>query len=247
MRQARRDVRIWRLNREAPLFVDPDAFSGKRIIIVAPGDTVDADMREVDLAEFDYVVRMNRLTNATATGRGVGDRARTDILFHNLKFGGDRGAGDLESDELTREGTSLIIFPHATEDFVSRKVVAEIRKQRHRLDLAVKMPPFDFYSNLRQDLQGLRPTTGTVAAAFFLSCRVEHLMLAGFTFFRTPYIAGYNDRVRTHVDARKWGKASGRHDPERERLLLRERIVDARARGRTISLAPNVERHLNSD
>lgn len=229
------------------MFLDPGAFIGVRIIIIAPGETVDDDMSSVDLTDYDYVVRMNRLTNATATGPGSGDRARTDILFHNLTLGGERGAELLESDALARQGTSLIVFPHASEDFVSRKVLTEIRTQRRRLGLGVEMPPIDFYSRLRHDLEGVMPTTGLVATTFFLSCPVDHLMLAGFTFFRTPYKTGYNDRIRSKADARRWAVSSGRHDPERERRLLRTRIADLRSKGRNVSLGPNVERHLYSE
>lgn len=247
IRRARTDIRMWRLNREARLFLDPDAFIGARIIIIAPGETVDCDMSSVDLTEYDYVVRMNRLTNATATAPGSGDRARTDILFHNLAFGGERGAELLESDALARQRTSLIVFPHASEDFVSRKVLSEIRTQRRRLGLAVEMPPFNFYSRLRHDLEGVRPTTGLVATTFFLSSPVDHLMLAGFTFFRTAYKTGYNDLIRTEADARRWAVSGGRHDPERERRLLRNRIANLRSKGRNVSLGPNVERHLYSE
>lgn len=102
IRRERNDIRIWRLNRKAPFFLCLQAFIGTRISIIGPGETVDEDMSSVDLTEYDDVVRMNRLTNATATGLGVGDRARSDILFLNLTFGGERGAEPLERDTVKR-------------------------------------------------------------------------------------------------------------------------------------------------
>ena len=69
IRRERNDIRIWRLNREAPFFRCLEACIGTRISISAPGETVDDDMSSVDLTEYDDVVRLNRLTNATATPR----------------------------------------------------------------------------------------------------------------------------------------------------------------------------------
>ena len=139
----------------------------------------------------------------------------------------------------------MIVFPNATEDFVSPTVLSEIVKQRRRLGLAIEMPPFDCYLRLRQDLDGLILTTGLVATTFFLS--------AGASFSCWRVSCSFEPHTRpTKISA--WKKmrgdgsplAAGRH-PEREQRLLRTRIADARAKGRNVSVPPNVERHLDSD
>ena len=88
-------------------------------------------------------------------------------------------------------------------------------------------------------------TTGLVATTFFLTCQVEHLMLAGFMFFRTPCKTCY--KIRWEADARRWGDSGGRLEPGREQRLLRTRIAVVGAERRNVSLPPNVERHLGSD
>lgn len=93
-------------------------------------------------------------------------------------------------------------------------------------------------------MAGHKPTTGTRATLSFLECDLEELQVHGFTFFETPYAAGHNDHVKTSEDARKWGAASLAHDPEREKLLIRDQIEMARSNGMKVVLGRNLAHYL---
>lgn len=221
-------------------------FEGKRIIIIGPASTVLDDLHDVNVDTYDIVVRLNNGITLARNCAGGHLGSRTDILFHNLVEHGDRSAGEIPPGTLRSHGVGVCVFPHWTPVGSKRRV----RRKRRQLDtvpgIELKVLPAAFATTLRRDLGNVPPTIGASAILFCLTCDPKELAIHGFTFFDTPYLAGYNERVETEVDARAWVADSPvGHDVERERVLVRARLDAARRDGLTISLGRNVKKHLD--
>lgn len=220
----------------------PDAFRGRRVIIVGPAGTVFDDLAGTAVEGFDVVVRMNSGLSLAARDPGrLG--ARTDVLFHNLNEEGPRSAAAIPVAVLREHGVTTCVFPHWS--FKGSK--ARVHRKRRELDgsgIALRVPPRRFCDRLRRDLDDHQPTVGASAILFFLSGGVSELAIHGFTFFETPYAPRYNDSVTTADEARAWAAATEVHDPQREKALIARRIVGARAAGLRVSLGRHVGLHL---
>ncbi|MFP5077243.1 hypothetical protein ACLE20_08030 [Rhizobium sp. YIM 134829] len=223
--------------------LDPQRFAGLRVIIIGPAATVVEDLAGIDVDGFDVIVRLNNgIPPALAAPAVLG--ARTDILFHNLNETGPRPAGAIPPELLRRAGVKICVFPHWGFQGNKRALERKRRELSGVSEVSLQVPPARFYEGLRRDLDGLKPTIGLVAIAYFLACPLRELQIHGFTFFQTRYLPGYNDQVTTDEDARRWVGSSERHDPARERLLVQQTLQRARDRDLTVTLGRHVETHL---
>lgn len=218
-------------------------YAGKRVIIIGPASTVADDLAAGGIDDFDVVVRLN---NGIALAQRHPDLLglRTDVLFHNLKEGGDRSAGAIPPELLRVHGVTTCVFPHW--GFKGNKD-RFYRKRRQLQDVAgitLKVTPPAFCERTRLELGGMQPTVGSSAILFFLGCELCELAIHGFTFFETPYLAGYNDAVDTPEAARLWARASQVHAPGLEKSLIGRRVAAAESQGMTVTLGRNVRRHL---
>jgi len=85
-----------------------------------------------------------------------------------------------------------------------------------------------------------------VANAFAIAARPQSLAIYGFTFFTTPYVAGYNDVIKTAEDAGRWARGGlGEHDPQAEAKLVRTLLRAADRDGVNVVLGGGVEKSLN--
>lgn len=218
-------------------------FTGKRVIVIGPAETVPEDLRGVEVDAYDVIVRLNNgIALATDNPGLLG--SRTDVLFHNLHETGERSAGEIPVALLRSHGVRTCVFPHWGFKGSKRRLYAKRRQLRSAPDITLKVPPGRFCETLRRELGGMQPTVGTSAIAFFLACDLRELAVHGFTFFETPYLAGYNCAVRTAADASAWAKSSQVHEPGRDKQLIRHRAALAERRGLRLSLGANVQKHL---
>lgn len=215
------------------------------MIIIGPAATVVEDLDGVDVDKFDVIVRLNNaIPAALAAPQVLG--GRTDILFHNLNETGPRPAGAIPPSLLRQAGVKICVYPHWGWQGNKRALMSKRRALALVPEVRLEVPPARFYEQLRRDLDGLKPTIGLVAIAYFLACPLRELQIHGFTFFQTRYLPGYNDQVTTDEEAKLWVAASERHDPVRERRLVQERLRAAQAAGLTVTLGRHVETHLTA-
>jgi len=206
-----------------PDIVNPDFFSGQRVIIVGPAETVFEDLEGTIVDDYDIVVRLNN-------GMSLAERSpeilghRTDILVHNLREDGPRSAGLISEPDLVAKGVKTVISPCWTSSSLRRRYRAK-RAALAAIDgPPIQVLPPELMMRLRSDLEDHAPTTGICTAFFFLGCAVKELAIHGFTFFETRYAKSYNDAVQTAKDARNWVDAGGAHVPKSEKALLRKRL-----------------------
>lgn len=225
-----------------PNVVQAEAFRGARIIILGPAETVFDDLVGTRVDDFDIVVRLNNGISLAATRPEVLG-TRTDILVHNMREDGARGAGAIPAAFLHDAGVRTLICPNWGSSSLRRRY----RDKRDRLASfpapRIEILPRNFMTRLRADLSGRAPTVGISAILYFLTCEVETLAIYGFTFFETRYADGYNDAVRTPEEARAWVDTAGAHEPLSEKAVLKARLP--RARAKTVILGRNVTHHLD--
>lgn len=210
------------------LALEPERFTGKSVLVVGPARTVQEDLDGLG-GHYDIVVKMNNALFLPVVLEGE-PSFRCDVLFHSLT----RDMPAVTAEALDRAGVKCIV--HRTP---GRGQCLETLDARTRLccsgrDIRIIPPPR--YRALSWMLGGYSPTTGMVCLDFLLRARPKTLAVAGFTFFRTKYVAGYDDRDSHDTDSTDRVKALNHHDPSAERDLLRRLFDEAREAGKTTVL-----------
>lgn len=223
--------------------VHKDYFKEKKIIVIGPAKTVVEEMKDVNLASFDLIVRMNR---AIEVPLRIGQQEfwNIDILFYNLKETGDRPAGRLTKDKLVRSKVRIVIAPIGGAANASKLLSASLRYKFRGIRSQVLMMPEDSYARIRRMLNGFSPTTGFAALAFFLECDFDCLHIIGFTFFQTKYVEGYNDSLTHDSEGYAWAQRRNIHDPKAEAALFSEMASQGIRQGREITLGKHVAQSL---
>ena len=228
----------------SPDVLSPGDFAGLRVIIIGPAETLSDDLQEVDVDDFDVVVRLNnglRLVEAQRALFGF----RTDLLFHNLRESGPRSAGAIPGDLLSRRGVKAVVYPHWRRPFDRRQFHAKREALAREGGPPLKVLPLGLMRQMRADLDDRVPTVGLAAMLFFLNSPAAEVAIHGFTFFETGYTLGYNDLVRNADDARAWVDAKGVHEPRSEKHLLRKRLSEPHVP--VVTLGRNVTKYLQAD
>ncbi|WP_282601903.1 hypothetical protein [Paracoccus sp. PARArs4] len=215
------------------LDLDPEMLRGRRVLIMGSASCLAEDLGALDCARYDLLVRFNNGLDTPVQLRGH-DALRCDLLFHSLT--GD--ARPVTPDKLDRAGVRCIVHRTATRSALLNTL---IQKKRLRGVPVVRIP-LERYRSLSRRLGGASPSSGLVAASVMLDMPVAELAIAGFTFFSTRYIAGYDDAVATDEAARSRVAAAGHHDPEAEAAILAKDVAAAISRGMNVTLGPNVLR-----
>ena len=224
-----------------PDLLDPEAFRGRRVVIIGPAETVIEELENVDVDTFDVVVRLNNGLGLSAADPPTLGR-RTDILVHNLREDGDRSAGAIPVSVLRAYQVGQVVYPHWRTPKLRRIYKAKQAELRRDNGPPLRLIPPSIMVKLRSEIGDRPPTVGVSAIAFFLASPVAELAIYGFTFFETPYVSGYNNAVVTAADARHWVDARGAHEPLSEKAAIRKRL--AASDKPPITLGRHVARHL---
>lgn len=227
----------------SPTVLLPGEFSGLRVIIVGPAETLVDDLQGVDVDGFDVVVRLNNGISLAQSQPELFGR-RTDLLVHNLRETGPRNAGAIPASLLRRESVGTLVYPHWRRSFDRQVYRSKRNSMKREGGPPVKILPPDLMHQIRAALDDRAPTVGLSAMLFFLASPAKELALHGFTFFETAYASGYNDAVKSPADARAWVDARGVHEPLSEKLLLRKWLAEPHVPA--VTLGRNVRRHLEA-
>lgn len=216
----------------------PEQFAGQRVLILGPARTVAEDLASLQPESFDVIVRMNNGLDTPVPELG-GDGLRCDVLFHSLT----RDARPVTDDSLRRAGVCMLVHRTPTRSAFLETVLAS---RRFRAPVQVRCLPLGYYRDLAAELGGPSPTTGCVAANFFLDAPLAELAVVGFTFFETAYCNGYDPAVRSDADARARIATAAHHAPGAEAALFARRVRAAREAGRRVTLGPAVQATLEA-
>jgi hypothetical protein len=186
----------------------------KRIAIVGPASSAYNTNRGEFIDGFDYVVRINKAPHLVDTKKWAPDiGTRTDILFHSFFENEETGGGKLDLALYDRQGVKYIINPIAAypgyrvtfnfyKKYLSKRTVYSLDKV--------------WYRNLVARLDGFRPTIGICGLSAIMESDFSELYITGFTFYKTPFGAGYRDHMKDGDKALAVIRAAGLHDPEKE-------------------------------
>jgi hypothetical protein len=219
------------------LLLDPALFAGRSVLLLGPARTLQDDLADFPLGDFDMVVKMNNGLHLPVTERGA-EAWRCDVLFHSLTA----NARPVTPADLARAGVRVLV--HRTTG--RGRAPLTLEAVRRLAPVPVRILPPARYAALSARLGGASPTTGLVALDLLLGCDTARLAVAGLTFFATRYLPGYDDRDRTDASSRARVRAEGHHDPDAERRLLRDAFAEAARRGRRIDLGPHVRAALEA-
>lgn len=209
------------------LVIDPNFFRDKKIIVIGPAKTVTEEIKNIQISDYDIVVRMNRAIDFPIALNG--DLLwRIDILFHNLKESGDRGAGLITQEKCIRSGLKLIIFPAGGKDKLKNLLIAKLKMLLRSVKAQVRMIPEDAYLRARNSINGYSPTTGFMVLFFLMRCDIKKLHVIGFTFFQTKYIEGYNDNLKNDENAILWATNKNIHNPTLEKVSIKKLLYNGR-------------------
>ena len=201
--------------------MDTNQFKGKKVLILGPAEILTKQLAEISLTNYDFIIRLNRSIETPITYRG-NTVYSFDVLFHNLNEVGSRNGGVLSQKNIERTGIKLVIYGFGFWSQYPR--VFKYKRQLEKFGVDLLVVPKFYYNNYRSELGGWYPTTGFIAISFFLEMDLKELCIAGFSFFQTPYIGEYNDKIENAFDAMSWATELNDHNPLIERVVIRDKI-----------------------
>ncbi|MBU2956867.1 hypothetical protein Q4511_03950 [Paracoccus sp. 1_MG-2023] len=211
--------------------LDAETLRGRRVLILGSASCLAEDLHALDSAGYDLLVRFNNGLDTPMPLRGH-DPLHCDLLFHSLTD----DARPVTPAKLERAGVRCIVHRTATRSALLNTLTEARRLQ----GCAMARIPLERYRALSHRLGGASPSSGLVAVSVMLEMPVAELAIAGFTFFSTRYVAGYDDAVDTDEAARRRIAAAGHHDPAAEAAVLAEDVAAAVSRGLKVTLGSNV-------
>lgn len=214
------------------LVLDPDNFRGRRVLILGPARTLTDDMRDIDVAQYDLIVRMNNGLDTAISCLGS-NPLRCDLLFHSLTD----EARPVTPSMLAVAGVRWLVHRTPTKAAFLDTLIAF---RRFGPEVAVTHIPYQVYEDLHETLDA-SPTTGLVCCRFFLQAPVEKVAIVGFSFFMTHYLRGYDDTVDSDAAAVARIVARQHHKPSREAALMHHLVEQARQHDISVVLGRSVE------
>jgi hypothetical protein len=212
-------------------------FRDLRVLVIGPARTVCDDLKSLDTSRYDVIVKMNNGLD-TPVLFPTGQSLACHVLFHS----GTCEARPITEKKLRDANVKMLVHRAPTKSGFLQTLALNCRfghflKVRHIACLE--------YQKLSAQLSGASPTTGLLSTCFFLSAPVSEVAIVGFTFFATAYQKGYDDCVTSDEQAVCRIADKGHHKPAQEAVLLSHKIEDARTRGVTVTLGPNVLAAIN--
>jgi len=230
-----------RLLYEKRLVLDRQLFDKRRVIVVGPARTLEQDLVEFHVDDFDIIVKMNAGINIPLPG--TKNPWRCDLLFHSFS----REVPPITRASIIKTGLKVIVYRTPRDDYVHRAFLECIRFFFLRIRCSLRIISPKNYRRLKRQLGGYSPTTGLVCIDFLLGCKLEKLAIVGFTFFTTKYIDGYNDAVSSDAASAALVVEKGHHNPDRERKLVAELLREQQNQRAPIYLGKSVKAALFQD
>lgn len=194
-------------------------FSGKRIAIVGPADSAYDEFNGEFIDQFDYVIRINKalITWKPENEKFIG--TKTDILLHSFDETDFTGGGKLDFNLFRRYKVKYIINAKNTP-----------KNYRHIFNVYKKYLTWNkMYMLSKRTFKNcqsffvkhsFRPTNGFRAIHMVLASNCKEVYITGFTFYKTPYAAGYRDQLMDMDINLEHMKKKGVHNPDLEYSLF---------------------------
>ena len=195
---------------------------GKRVAIVgAANSTLNTGLGEY-IDGFDYIVRINKAPHLIHTGIHDKDIGRKiDILFHSFYENEKSGGGKLDIELYNRLGVKYLINPISSSK--GNRVIFNFYKKYLTSYKTYRISKSDYYS-IKKKLGLYTPTIGFCALMQVLESDCKEVYITGFTFFRTPFAAGYRDNIQQPSEVQKLIKEENHHNIDLEFDLFMEKI-----------------------
>lgn len=230
----------------------PPEFAQKKVCLIGPASCAPSDMAGVSVSEFDHVICINRAIE-TPVALEDGPLDGFDTYVRNI-VGNRPGelAGHYTEERLKASGVeNVVLIWGKWHDFhrVIRHIL-HIRSYKTRPNVFIITP--DRVKRISKHLNGARPSTGFAILALLCEQKLSRLHVAGFTFFQTAYIPGYNDKISDDDSALAKMKAYARkgkawtHRPVREKDAAKALFRTSADNGCDLTLGSGVKNALES-
>ena len=200
---------------------DDTTYKNKRIIIIGPASSSTNYLNGDEIDEFDIILRINK---STAIVPGMKDKigSRTDILYHCCDENKTYGGGHILPELLKEQKNLAVLFTYYDLSVIANVYKLSYLYPKVRFCITEK----ELYVDLAKKYSAKMPTTGLQALNHVLAADFKELHITGFTFFKTPYAAGYRDNHQAASSATMLAKSTGNHDPDDELRIFNELYSD---------------------
>ena len=188
--------------------------AGKKVAVIGAAATALSVERGPFIDRHDFVIRLNR---ALVSWKPENERfigTKSNILLHNFHENNDTGgAGKLDLALFARRGVQYLVQARVDASGI-RTVLNFYRKYRQAYPVYLTSPRR--YAEIKSWFGRHYPTRGFCALALVLQVPCKQVFITGFTFFKTPYQAGYREEQPDVSAALRHIKQQDMHNPEIE-------------------------------
>ena len=198
-----------------------DIIRNQNVCIVGPANSLVGMNLGKTIDSYDIVIRINSGVPQEIDKEDIG--SKTDILFHGLHEGQEKGMCGLFEGKLWKQkGIKFVVYPlHLSTD----KQLINHYFSKLNVNLPLVQTPKSSFLRL-QSMLSARPTTGFSAIYSTLEAKPKKLFVAGFTFFKTPYANNYRDGFANIDLKNNLVKEVKIHNPELEYNIFKELVLN---------------------
>lgn len=190
-------------------------FKNSRIAVIGAADSIFSNKNGEFIDSFNWVIRVNKALYKYDFQRKDFLGLKTDILLHNFFENTDTGGGGpIDWNLFKKFNLKFLIQPRFDKSGL-HTVLNYFRKYNNYTNSIYLLPPFQ-YLKLKKMFSPLHPTKGFTAIYLALNSSAYEVFITGFTFFRTPYIDGYRENLKSVESNLNFINMQGLHSPELE-------------------------------
>lgn len=226
--------------------LDSSILCNKNILLIGPSSGVLEEAKSIDIDSYDVVIRLNRGIEQALSARGALG-SKTDVLFHNFKEDGPRGAGNLSNEILSAHNVKYVIYPCLSTANLNYFQDKRGRIEARGSNIIVKAVDPRYYRSIAKAFAPSLPTIGSVAIQYLLWQPYLSLSIIGFSLFQTGYSTAYNSKATDRNSAKAWTLEGGVHDPAKDFIFTKDQIVKAIDAGKHIIIGSTLKNLLLKD
>lgn len=197
----------------------------KHVLILGPADYLYSSRDNLDLMNFEVIVKINRMPEMDTSNIFKNDRC--DILYHSLSI--HPPTGDLQYDQNIWIRKKIKHIRAAYPPVGHKKWYADninkfLRTKDDRIEFSIVQP--EDYLNFEKQCNNTSPNSGTIAILDILLNNPKTVTVKGITMFCGGYNKNYKDKFITEKDCYTLHSTVKNHSIYHQSVLLKKIFLE---------------------
>lgn len=201
------------------IFNPQKILKNKKVAVIGAADSALQAEKGEYIDSFDVVIRINKALHTWNPDHELFFGKRTDILYHSFYENEYSGGGPIDCEAFRDFGMKYLVNPDSSPKGLLTHL--NFYKRKGGKERTFLLSPF-IYRSLIRLFGKWKPTVGFTALYSVLNSSCKEVYISGFSFFKTSYVGGYRDHLKTKEANDLHIKKQGLHNPDLEFEIFKQ-------------------------